>query len=298
MTLYTHAESNVRKTWLLITLFLVFIIGLGWVSSQYFRNPAILIYAVIFSLLMNVGSFWYSDKIILAITKARPIKKEDSPELYRLVENLCITAGLPAPPIYILNEAQPNAFATGRDKNHAVVCVTRGLLEKLDKTELEGVISHELSHIGNKDMLLMTIVVVLVGFIGILSNFFTRSLLFGGGMRRRDDRGEGQAGSILALVGIILAILSPIVAMLIQLAVSRKREFLADASGALLTRYPEGLARALEKISADKSPMKVASSSTAHLFIANPFKGKSFSTLFMTHPPVEERIKILRGMRI
>ena len=165
-TIYTNAESNIRKTWLLISVFLVIIIGFGWIFAQVFQNPAILIYAVIFSLIMNIASFWYSDKVVLTLTRAKPIKKQDNPELYRLVENLCITAGLPSPPIYILNESQPNAFATGRDKNHAVIAVTRGLLEKLDKTELEGVISHELSHIGNKDMLLMTMVVVLVGFIG------------------------------------------------------------------------------------------------------------------------------------
>lgn len=296
MTLYTHAESNIRKTWILISVFLVIIIGFGWVFAQVFQNPAILIYAVIFSLLMNIASFWYSDKVVLALTRAKPIKKQDNPELYRLVENLCITCGLPTPPIYILDESQINAFATGRDKNHAVIAVTRGALAKLDKTELEGVISHELSHIGNKDMLLMTMVVVLVGFIGIISNFFTRSLFFP--FRKSNDREGGQVGSILALVGVVLAILSPIVAMLIQLAISRKREFLADASGALLTRYPEGLARALEKIGADKNPLKVLSPSTAHLFIANPIKGKGWANLFMTHPPIEERIKALRDLRI
>ena len=296
MTLYTQAESNIRKTWLFITLFLIFIIGLGWVFSRVFQNPVILIYAVIFSLLMNLASFWYSDKIVLVLAKAKPIEKQDNPELYRIVENLCITAGLPLPQIYILNEAQPNAFATGRNKNHAVLAVTRGLLEKLDKTELQGVISHELSHIGNKDMLLMAMVVVLVGFISIISDWFLRSMWFGG-FKRRESRDEGQAGSILALVGIALAILSPIVAILIQLAISRKREFLADASGALLTRYPEGLASALEKIAADKNPLTVASNATAHLYIANPFRGSKISSLFMTHPPLEERIKALRGMQ-
>ncbi len=297
MTIYSNAESNIRKTWILISVFLIIIIGFGWIFSNVFQNPAILIYAVIFSLVMNIASFWYSDKVVLALTRAKPIKKQDNPELYRLVENLCITAGLPSPPIYILEEAQPNAFATGRDKNHAVIAVTRGLLEKLDKTELEGVISHELSHIGNKDMLLMTMVVVLVGFISIISNIFTRSLFFGG-FRRNNNREGGQAGSILALAGLVLAILSPIVAMLIQMAISRKREFLADASGALLTRYPEGLASALEKIGADKNPMKMASASTSHLFISNPLRGQSFMTLFSTHPPLEERIKALRGMEI
>lgn len=279
MTIYTQAESNIRKTWLLVSLFFVFIIGLGWVFSYIFQNLAILIYAVVFAIVMNLISFWYSDKIVLTMTKAKPIKKEDNPELYRIIENLCITAGLPLPKIYIVPEMQPNAFATGRDKNHAVVAVTQGLLAKLDKTEIEGVISHELSHIGNKDMLLMTVVVVLVGFVSIISNWFMRSMWFGG-LGRDRNREEGQAGSILALVGIILAILSPIVAILIQLAISRKREFLADASGALLTRYPEGLASALEKIAADKTPMKTASTANAHLYISNPFKGKNFSSLF------------------
>ncbi|MFH1181234.1 MAG: M48 family metallopeptidase [bacterium] len=295
-TLYTHAESNVRKTWLLVSLFLVFIIGLGWVFSQYFQNPSILVFAVIFALSMNLISFWYSDKIVLSLIKARLIEKKDSPELYRVVENLCIASGLPLPRIYIIPELQPNAFATGRDKNHAVIAITQGLLAKLDKAELEGVIAHELSHIGNKDALLMTLVVVLVGFVSIISDWFLRSMWFGG-LRKRDDR-SGQMGSILALVGIVLAVLSPLIALLIQMAISRKREFLADASGALLTRFPEGLARALEKISADKNPMRIASTANAHLFIASPFRGKSLSSLFLTHPPIEQRIKALREMAI
>lgn len=297
MTIYTHTESNIRKTWILVSLFFVFIIGLGWIFSYVYQNQAILIYAVIFSLVMNVASFWYSDKVVLAMTRARPVEKKDNPELYRVVENLCITAGLPLPKIYLIPEAQPNAFATGRNAKHAVIAVTQGLLAKLDKQELEGVISHELSHIGNKDMLLMTVVVVLVGFVAIISDWFMRSMLLGG-FKRRDDRDSGQAGAILALVGVVFAILSPLVAMLIQLAISRKREFLADASGALLTRYPEGLASALEKISADRTPMKSASTSTAHLYIANPFKEKKFSALFLTHPPIEQRIKALREMEI
>jgi len=295
-TLYTQADSNIRRTWILVGLFLVLIVGLGWVFSYIYQNQLILIIAIIFSLLMNITSFWYSDKIVLSLTHAKPIEDTKN-ELYRLVENLCITAGLPTPKIYIIPEAQPNAFATGRDKNHAVIAVTQGLLDKLDRTEIEGVIAHELSHIGNKDMLLMTVVVVLVGFVAILSNIFLRSMWFGGS-GRRDSREGGQAVAILMLVGIILAILSPIIAMLIQFAISRKREFLADATGALLTRYPEGLARALEKISADPTPMKTASNATAHLYIANPFKGKSLSNLFSTHPPIEKRIKILREMSV
>lgn len=275
-------------------VFLLFIMGFGWIFSQYFQEPSILIFAVIFSLIMNFTGFWYSDKVILSLVKAKPIEKKDNPELYRVVENLCITAGLPLPKICIIPEDQPNAFATGRDKNHAVVAVTQGLLQKLNKTELEGVIAHELSHIGNRDILLMAMIVVLVGFVSIISDFFLRASLYHGQGGRRERKGSG--GSILPLIGLILAILSPIVATLIHLAVSRGREFLADSSGALLTRYPEGLARALEKIAGDLTPMKTGSKATAHLFISDPFK-KKISSLFMTHPPVEERVKILRGMK-
>src|SRR4030042_5833362 len=195
MTLYTQAESNVRKTWILVFLFFVLIIGLGWIFSRTFQNPEILVFAVIFSLIMNLVSFWHSDKIVLALARAKPIEKKDNPEVYRLVENLCITAGLPLPKIYIIPEMQPNAFATGRDKNHAVIAITQGLLEKLDRVELEGVIAHELSHLGNKDMLLMTVVVILVGFVTIISDWFFRANWLG--FRRRDSRGSGQAGAIL-----------------------------------------------------------------------------------------------------
>ena len=295
-TLYTQAESNSRKTWLLVTGFLILIIFVGWLFSYYFQNQGILIFAVIFSILTSFFSYWYSDKVILALTKAKPIEKKDNPELYRIVENLCITAGLPLPKIYILEETQPNAFATGRNKNHAVIAVTRGLLEKLERPELEGVIAHELSHIGNKDMLLQTIIVILAGIVAMLSNFFLRISYFGSG-RRRDS-----GNSILIIGGIIAAILAPIAATLIRLAISRKREFLADASGALLTRYPEGLARALEKISNDPHPLRVANDSTNHLYIASPLRGEEktswFHKLFMTHPPVKERIKALREMQI
>jgi heat shock protein HtpX len=294
--LYTHAESNTRKTFMLIGLFLVLLIILGWLFSYLLGSYIILAIAVIFSISMSIGSYWFSDKIVLRMTKAQPIEKKDNPELYRLVENLCIAAGLPLPKIYILNESQPNAFATGRDKNHAVVAVTRGLLDKLERVELEGVIAHELSHIGNKDMLLQTIVVVLVGIIALLSHFFLRISFFGGG------RKKGSAGLIILVLGIIAAILAPLAATLIKLAISRKREFLADADGALLTRYPEGLARALEKISSDNSSLRVANSSTAHLFISSPFKGKEsksfFKKLFLTHPSVDDRVNALRGMRI
>ena len=297
-TLYTQVDKNITKTWILITVFLVFIIGLGYIFSYNLNSPAILWLAVIFSLGMSFISYWYSDKIALSINRAREVKHEENPELFHIVENLCITAGLPLPKIYIIEEMMPNAFATGRDKNHATIAVTRGLLQKLNRTELEGVIAHELSHIGNRDILLSTVVVVLVGLVALLSHWFLRFSFWGGGRRGRDNREGGQIGAILALVGIILAILSPLIATIIQLAISRKREFLADASGALLTRYPEGLALALEKIAADPTQLKVANEATAHLYITNPFKGKKITNLFMTHPPIEERIKILRGMNL
>jgi heat shock protein HtpX len=301
MTLYSQKYSNIRKTWLLFALFLIIVIAIGWVFSQIYNDSSILYLAVAFSILMNVIAYWYSDKIVLRMSRAVPIEHENAPELYHIVENLCITAGLPMPKIYLIHEAQPNAFATGRNPKHAVIAVTEGLLEKLDRSELEGVIAHELSHVGNRDMLLSTVIVVLVGFISILSDIFLRSRLFGG-FRSRDNRDSGQAGAILMLIGVALAILAPIAAILMQLAISRKREFLADTSGALLTRYPDGLASALEKISKDQTSMKVANNTTAHLWLDNPFKGKKklswFTKLFLTHPPIEERIKALRGMEI
>lgn len=300
-SIYKNADSNTRKTWLLITGFLVFVIAIGWLFSQALQSNAILVVAVVLSVAMSISSYWFSDKIVLSMAGAQPIKKEDYPELYRVVENLCITAGLPLPKIYIINEMQLNAFATGRDKSHAVVAVTRGLLQRLDKNELQGVLAHELSHIGNKDMLLGTVIVILAGVVSILSNFFFRLSFWSSGMRgRRDSNQEGGAGGILLILGIIAAILAPIAATMIQLAISRKREFLADADGALLTRYPEGLASALEKISADVTPMKVANTASAHLYIDSPFNEKQgeswFVKLFSTHPPIEERIKILRDM--
>lgn len=301
MTLYTHIDSNIRRTWILFTVFLIVIIGLGWLFSYLFESYYILIGAVIFSFLMSFFSYWYSDKIVLAISRAKPLEKKDNPELYNIVENLCITAGLPMPRIYVINEPAPNAFATGRNPQKAVVAVTNGLLEILDRSELEGVIAHELSHIGNRDMLLQTVIVVLVGSIVLLSDFFLRWTIWGGRGKSSNRQGGGQFQVIIILVGLLAAILAPLIAKLIQLAISRKREFLADASGALLTRYPEGLARALEKISKNPLPLKVANKATAHLYIANPLKGKQakgLAKLFMTHPPVEERIKRLREINI
>jgi len=300
-TLYRHIDSNIRKTWLLFVIFLIVIVGLGWVFSYVFENQVILVVAVVFSFLMSFISYWYSDKIVLAISRAQPLVKKDNLELYRIVENLCIAAGLPMPRIYVLNEAAPNAFATGRDPKKAVVAITRGLLERLDRSELEGVIAHELSHIGNRDILLSTVIVVLVGSIVMLSDFFLRWTIWGGQGRRRSSHGGGRVQVIIMLVGLIAAILSPLIAKLIQLAISRKREFLADASGALLTRYPEGLARALEKISKDQTQLRVANKATAHMYIASPLKGKQAKGLakfFLTHPPAMERVKRLRNMNL
>ena len=278
-----------------MALFFVVVATLGFFVSEYYGAPELFYIALIFSLFMNVLSYWYSDKIVLAISKAKEAKREEFFDLYTLTENLSIAGGLPMPKLYVIDEPAPNAFATGRDKDHSAVAVTTGLLQRLDRSELEGVIAHELSHIGNRDILLMSSVVVLVGLVSILSDIFLRSMMFSGG-RDRDSR--GGAGGVLAIVGIVLIVLSPLIATLIKLAISRKREYLADASGALLTRYPEGLASALEKISSYSAPMKNPHAATAHLFISDPFGGKkmSISSLFQTHPPVEKRIATLRSM--
>jgi heat shock protein HtpX len=250
---------------------------------------------IIMAMVMNIGSYWFSDKLVLSMTGAKPVTRAEYPDFWNVVENLSIAAGLPMPKVYVVNDPAPNAFATGRDPEHAVVAATTGLLGMLDRTELEGVMAHELSHVGNRDMLVMTVAVVLAGFVAILADFFMRAMMHG-----NSDRGRHPIFLILGIAGIILA---PIAAQLIQLAISRKREYLADASGALLTRYPEGLASALEKISAYGRPMQHASHATAHLFIADPFGGEGKRTigqriggLFQTHPPAADRIRILREM--
>lgn len=298
-TLYTHQDANIRKTWLLMTVFFVIVIAVGYAVSWYLGDSLILYVAIFFALLMNIGSYWYSDKLVIAMTGARPVRREEYPDFWNVVENLSITAGLPMPKVYVVNDPAPNAFATGRDPEHAVVAATTGLLSMLERTELEGVMAHELSHIGNRDMLVMTVAVVLAGFIAMLADFFMRTLMWGGG---RNDRNRSPIFLILGIVGIILA---PVAAKLIQLAISRKREYLADASGALLTRYPEGLASALEKISRYPTPMRRANHATAHLFISDPFGGEGkrsigqkIGGLFQTHPPASDRIRILRGMDV
>jgi heat shock protein HtpX len=299
MNVYSAISANKNKTWLIMLLFVLIITTVVYVFCQALGYGLGFVgIALVLAGIMSIGSYYYSDKIVLATAGAKAIKKSDNPELFRTVENLCIGDGLPMPKIYIINDPSPNAFATGRDPGHAIVCVTSGILPLLDKSELEGVLAHELSHIKNFDIRLMGIVAVLVGFIAILANLFMTQLWWGGIGDREDRNNNLQV--IFLIIGIVLAILSPVVATLIQLAVSRRRELLADASGVLLTRYPEALASALEKISQDPHSLKSASNATAHLFIVNPFKGKNtkqmFTSLFDTHPPIAERIKILRSM--
>ena len=295
-TLYTHKDANIRKTWLLMAVFFVMIIGIGYFLNWYFGNPAIMYIAIAFALFMNVASFWWSDKLVVSMTGAKPADPERHRDLINVVETLAITAGLPTPKVYVVEDQAPNAFATGRNPEHAVVAATTGLLSILNRTELEGVMAHELSHVGNRDMLVSTVAVVLAGFVAIVADLLMRSMMWGGGDR------DSKAGVILLVVGVVGIILAPIAAQMIQLAISRKREYLADATGALLTRYPEGLASALEKISAHGQPMRRANNATAHLFIADPFGpgkksiGQRVHGLFQTHPPAEDRIAILRDM--
>lgn len=294
-TLYNQYDKNIRLTWVYITFFLVFVIGVGYVFAGAMQSSAILYVAVLFSTVTSFVSYWWSDKIVLSMSGAKELTFEENKEIYRLVENLTITAGLPLPKIYTIEDTAMNAFATGRDPKHGVICLTTGIINRLEKTELEGVIAHELSHIGNRDTLLSTVVVILVGFVALLADWFRHWAWFGG---NRDSDSKNQLQVILMIAAVILSLLAPLAAMLIQLAISRKREFLADASGALLTRYPEGLASALQKISGDTEPLEAANRATAHLYIANPFKGKNVAKLFLTHPPIEERIAALRGMEI
>ncbi len=298
MNIYSAITANKAKSWLIMILFVVFITTLVYVFSRFFGYDSLFLagMALIIAGFTSLGSFYYSDKLVLSSVKAIPVEKKDNPELYRIVENLAIGDGLPLPRIYVINDESPNAFATGRDPKHAVICVTTGLLNKLNRSELEGVISHELSHIKNYDMRLMSIVAILVGTVAIIADMFLRHMWF----RGNNDNRNGNAQIIFLILGIVFAIISPLVATIIQLAISRKREYLADASGALLTRYPEGLASALEKISNDPKTLKTASNATAHMFISNPFKGKEnkrwLSSLFETHPPAKDRIKTLRSM--
>jgi heat shock protein HtpX len=292
-TTYDHINASKRNSVLLIAAFSLLIAGVGWV----FAGPlgygyGMLAFAVAIAFVMNLVGYFQGDQIALRVSGAEgPTEKERSPYVWRMVENLCITAGMPMPKIYLIPDKTMNAFATGRDPAHASIALTTGIVEGLENEQLEGVIAHELSHVKNYDVRYMTLVVVLVGTIALLSNLFFRMSFLGRGSNR-------QGGAIFAIIGIVLVIFSPVIAQLIKFAVSRRREFLADASGALLTRYPEGLAQALEHIGAQGQPLARANQATAHLFLANPFGARSggMSKLFATHPPIKERVQRLREM--
>jgi heat shock protein HtpX len=300
--MYEQIARNKRKSFFLIFFFLALVFALGWAFGRISNlGPAGLILAAVIAFIMTFGSYWASDKIVLAVSRARPVKKEEFPYLYNVVEGLAIAAGVPKPRCYVIDDSAPNAFASGRNPKNAVVVVTTGLLDKLNRAELEGVIAHELSHIKNYDILVQTLSVVMVGIVVLLSDWILRTFLWGGrGRSRRDSKGSGNAGQIFLIVALVLAILSPIIAQLLKLAVSRKREFLADADGAMLTRYPAGLASALKKLAANKEPLEAANKATAHMYIVNPLratkKGLKASKLFSTHPPIEERIAALEAM--
>lgn len=301
MTLYQQQSKNIRKTWALVLVFALVVISLGWFLSYYFGDPSILYIAVMFALFMNVGSYWFSHKIVVSVSGAKEAGPEHR-EISNMLENLAISQGMQKPKLYVIADATPNAFATGRNEKHAVVAVTTGLVSLLDRNELEGVLAHELAHIKNKDMLLSTMVVVLVGFVSLIADMFLRGMIFGGG--GGGDR-DNKAGGILMIVGIILVILSPIIAQLIHFAISRKREFMADATGALMTRYPEGLAGALQKIEGYAKTrggvMKRANHAMAHMYISNPFGVKAkrgWNKMWSTHPPTEDRVKALMSGQI
>ncbi|MFC2142429.1 zinc metalloprotease HtpX [Acidobacteriota bacterium] len=302
--MYEQIAANKRKSIFLILFFLVLIFALAWAFGQItdFGRYAI-IPAAVLAVFMTWGSYYYSDRIALRVSRARPVSKDEYPYLYNVVEGLAIAAGIPKPRCYVIDDTAPNAFASGRNPENAVVVVTTGILEKLNRAELEGVIAHELSHIKNYDILVQTLAVVMVGVIVLLSDWILRTFLWGGGRRRRSssEKGGGNAGAILVIVALALAVLSPLFAQLLRLAVSRKREFLADADGAMLTRYPAGLASALRKLSADTEPLEAANKATAHMYIVNPLKGQkhgggAMAKLFSTHPPIEERVAALEKM--
>ncbi len=301
-TAWDHVSGNIFKTWLIMFFFSIFFVGVIYIIGQglgfgEFGGLGLVGIALIMAGIMNFISYYFSDKIVLGISGAKQIQKSDNPELFRLVENLTIAAGLPMPKVYILNDTATNAFATGRDPKHAAIAFTTGILEKLSKQELEGVAAHELSHVGNRDTLVMTVVSVLVGTIALASDFFLRSMFYSS----RDNNNDNKGQAVFMIIALIAAILAPIIATLIQLAVSRRREYLADASGIILTRHPQALADALVKISSDKEPLEAANRGTAHLYIVNPFKGKEvgefFAGLFNTHPPIKDRVNALMQMQ-
>lgn len=300
MTIYNQINANKWRTFLIIFLFIGLVSFFFFLIGKYVGDSTTyFVIGLLFSFFSGLGSYFYSDKIVLLMTGAKPADKKIHFDFYTVAENLSIAAGLPMPKLYVIEDSTPNAFATGRNPKNAVVAATTGILEKLERVELEGVIAHELSHVKNYDILVMTVVSILVGMIVYVADFVMRSMWWGG-LRQRDNENR-RGNAVMFIIFILFLIIMPIIATLIQLAISRKREFLADAEGALLTRYPEGLARALEKIAADRNVLKTASNATAHLFIVNPLHKKTkfvnwLSGLFSTHPPVEERVRLLREM--
>ena len=298
INVYEQIDRNKRRSAIVVILFAIFVaVATYFLGRAFGYGPSFVGFALILSGISSFAGYWYSDKIILGISGARQANKEEDRLFRQVAENISLGAQIPIPKLFVIEDSAPNAFATGRDINHAVVCVTTGLLDKLNRTELEGVIAHEISHIRNYDMRLMSVVAVLVGMITLLADWLLRSS-FG---RRSDDNDKSQAAAVFMIVGLVLALLSPIIAQLIQLAISRRREFLADAGSAMITRQPSGLISALKKIAADQEPLEAANKATAHLYIENPFKVDQknigwFANLFNTHPPVTERIKALEGM--
>ena len=289
--MYKEIAANKRKTILMMVIFVALVGGLGWIFAEFFfHNPSITVFVLIGALVYALISYLSGSKMALAVNGATQIQKQDNPRLWRIVENLAITDGLPMPKVYIIDDPAPNAFATGRDPQHSAVCATTGLLDMMSDTELEGVFAHEMGHVKNYDIRVSMIVFALVAVVSVLADMMLRATWF------RDNDNEGDSNSLFFIVGIIAALVAPLIAWLIQLSISRKREYLADATGALTTRYPEGLASALEKIGQKGSAMKRQNSSTAHLFFANPLKSGKVSNLFSTHPPIEDRVKRLRAM--
>jgi len=290
--MYSQIAANKRKTIYIMALFIAIIAGIGYAYGVVVGDTSTIYLILGFALIYALISYFVSSKVALAVNGAKPIEKKDNPRLYRMVENLAITTGLPTPKVYLIDDKAPNAFATGRDPRHASVAATTGLLDIMDDKELEGVLAHEMGHVQNYDIRVMMIVFACVSIIGLLSDFLLRIMWFGGG----DDDRDGGGSPLMLALAIGLAILAPIVALLVQLAVSRRREYLADATGALTTRYPDGLASALEKLKSHPTTLKRQNSSTAHLFFANPLKGKSIAKLFSTHPPLDDRIAKLKDM--
>jgi heat shock protein HtpX len=296
--MYEEISANRRNSWLLVVTVTAILVVLGFLVGEYLGSGYVGVgFAATIAVIMSLSAYYSGDKMVLSISRARRIEREDNPKLSNVVEELAIAGGLPVPAIYMIDDSAPNAFATGRDPEHASVAITTGLIEKLNRDELQGVMAHELSHVGNRDILFATMVGIMVGSIVLFADFFLRSF-FWGGARRRRGRSSGGGGAILLVVALVLAVLAPLFAKLLQLAVSRQREFLADASAAKLTRYPEGLASALEKIACDRDVLEVANRATQHLYIVNPIKPfeKRAKSLFSTHPPIEERVARLRAM--